>query len=58
MGRLCRASSSGENAGLRHGRKSGGGGGGGGPGGHVPPTFFKVGDTISNVPPPHVLGVG
>ena len=25
--------------------------GGGGTGGRVPPTFFEVGDTISNVPP-------
>ena len=34
----------------RHGRKDGG---------TCPPTFFQVGDTISNVPPPpHVLGVG
>ena len=35
-----------------HGRKSRGG-----RGGHVPPTILKVGDTISNVPPPHVFGV-
>ena len=34
------------------------GGGGGGDGGTCPPTFFQVGDTISNVPPPPRFWVG